>query len=233
MGKYMNSQAGFTAVEGLLIALVLAVIGFGGYYVWHSQQPKKTTATTPATTNGQSAITKQTTTTDPYAGWKTGILKNEKISYHYPSNWTLVDSSADPNKTEVCVTPGPDNVTLTGPHGGNVSFQIGVPCRFNPDAQNIHSSTPINVLGQNAYLTLDGDTGPDSSQTYNACISQVSSPQRVSLNAKNVTKGSYSVKIVACYSPTSDATPQGTSVSGIEGSADFADAKLIFESMKY
>jgi hypothetical protein len=33
-----KTQKGFALVEGLLILLILAVIGFGGYYVWHSQR---------------------------------------------------------------------------------------------------------------------------------------------------------------------------------------------------
>ena len=33
-----RKQNGFTAVEGLLIALIFAVISFGGYYVWRTKQ---------------------------------------------------------------------------------------------------------------------------------------------------------------------------------------------------
>jgi uncharacterized protein HemX len=40
-----KGQKGFSAVEGLLIVLVLAVIGFGGYYIWDQQKRDKKTAT--------------------------------------------------------------------------------------------------------------------------------------------------------------------------------------------
>ena len=33
-----KTQKGFALIEGLLIILILAVIGFGGYYVWNSQK---------------------------------------------------------------------------------------------------------------------------------------------------------------------------------------------------
>jgi len=33
-----KTQSGFALIEGLLIILILAVIGFGGYYVWNSQK---------------------------------------------------------------------------------------------------------------------------------------------------------------------------------------------------
>lgn len=36
MGKVMR-QKGFSAVEGLVIVLVLAVVGLGGWYVWDRQ----------------------------------------------------------------------------------------------------------------------------------------------------------------------------------------------------
>jgi len=44
-----TAQRGFTIVETLLALLVAAVIGFGGYYVWHNQH-SKTTTTSPAKT---------------------------------------------------------------------------------------------------------------------------------------------------------------------------------------
>jgi len=79
MGKYRN-ESGFTAVEGLLIVLVLTVIGFGGYYVWHSQKkpPTKPVATTTKTS------AKPAQSTDPYVGWKEHVNEKYKFSFMYP-----------------------------------------------------------------------------------------------------------------------------------------------------
>lgn len=59
-----NKQNGFTLIEGLLIILVLAVVGFGSYYVWHSQTEKNNmesngqNTTSPASSSlGQSYLT--------------------------------------------------------------------------------------------------------------------------------------------------------------------------------
>ncbi len=34
----MKKSSGFTAIEGLLVVLVVAVLGFTGWYVWHARQ---------------------------------------------------------------------------------------------------------------------------------------------------------------------------------------------------
>ena len=60
MNKTLKNQKGFALVEGLLIILILAVIGFGGYYVWHSQH-KTTTATTTATSSKKASASAQKT----------------------------------------------------------------------------------------------------------------------------------------------------------------------------
>ncbi len=36
------NEKGFTLVEGLLVAVLIAVIGFGGYYVWNENQDEET-----------------------------------------------------------------------------------------------------------------------------------------------------------------------------------------------
>ncbi|MDB5176292.1 MAG: hypothetical protein JWM81_1150 [Candidatus Saccharibacteria bacterium] len=63
MKQSIHSQKGFGAVEALIIILILAVIGFGGYYVWNSNkddaQSTKTAATTDSTpSNENSSSTK-------------------------------------------------------------------------------------------------------------------------------------------------------------------------------
>jgi prepilin-type N-terminal cleavage/methylation domain-containing protein len=58
-----QKQAGFTIVEVLLVLILLAIVGFTGYYVWHSQ--KKTDETLTTTNNtAQTATPKQSTVTD-------------------------------------------------------------------------------------------------------------------------------------------------------------------------
>lgn len=62
MGK-LKDQAGFGAIEILLVVLILVIIGFGGYYVWHTQH---TMTATQATT--KTPVATKTTTSTPTTG---------------------------------------------------------------------------------------------------------------------------------------------------------------------
>ena len=51
-----DNQNGFSALEGLLILVILAIISFTGYYVWHTRQA--TTKTYASTSNAQATVVK-------------------------------------------------------------------------------------------------------------------------------------------------------------------------------
>lgn len=81
---------GFSAVEAVLIILVVVALGAGGWYLWHrNHKPAGTQKDGPAATQHQQ--TKQTV--DPYAGWKTyedsGYQLASGISVKYPFDWTV------------------------------------------------------------------------------------------------------------------------------------------------
>lgn len=69
-----SQQKGFTVIEGLLAALVVVVLIFGGYYVWRSQKgTKSSTSTSTASTKAPSSpasstapATSNTATTQKY-----------------------------------------------------------------------------------------------------------------------------------------------------------------------
>lgn len=76
---YKNGlQKGFTLVEGLLVILVVAVIGFGGYYVWQNQNDKDTkenSLTSKAAENSQDKSKTQTNETTSRLSDKEQIIK--------------------------------------------------------------------------------------------------------------------------------------------------------------
>jgi Tfp pilus assembly protein PilE len=93
VGKLKYNQKGFTAVEGLLIVLILVVIGAVGYMVYHNHHKTTTAAATTTSSTKPATSTKTTTstTTQPastYAGWKTYTSAEEGASFKYPANWT-------------------------------------------------------------------------------------------------------------------------------------------------
>jgi len=60
MKKY--NQKGFTAVEGLLIAIIVLMIGFIGYYVYHSQQQANKTLNSAQAEGVSTSAAKKTST---------------------------------------------------------------------------------------------------------------------------------------------------------------------------
>ncbi|MEI9914067.1 MAG: hypothetical protein WDN66_03750 [Candidatus Saccharibacteria bacterium] len=118
MNKISKNEKGFTVVEGLLIVLVLAVIGFGGYYVWHTQHKTKPVAVTTSSST-KPATTAKTTTTAPTSTTKylqvtqlgvelplaTGI---DDLIYNYIPN---DDTDSTPGSTLTFSTTSLDNIS--------------------------------------------------------------------------------------------------------------------------
>lgn len=72
MGKVKHNQSGFGAIEALLIAVIVGIIGFTGWYVWNSKQ---------LTDNTLSASTSTTTQSSALSGNLTYVKAKE------PTNW--------------------------------------------------------------------------------------------------------------------------------------------------
>jgi cytoskeletal protein RodZ len=87
-------QKGFSLVEGLLIVLVLAVVGFGGYYVWDSQQEDDETPTisnqeeansNEAVDNDSESVEEETSSIPE--GWVEITDSQTGFTFSYPSEW--------------------------------------------------------------------------------------------------------------------------------------------------
>lgn len=95
--KIYKNEKGFSAVEGLLIILVVAVIGFGGYYVWHTQHKAKPTAAI-TTTSATKPATKTTTSTPAAPVQKYVTISAWGVRVPYSGSDTL--SASDQTCTE-------------------------------------------------------------------------------------------------------------------------------------
>ncbi|HSX45349.1 MAG TPA: hypothetical protein VLF39_04585 [Candidatus Saccharimonadales bacterium] len=115
--KKLNTK-GFSAIEGLLILVIVGLIGFVGWYVWKSQ--KDTTKTLNDTNQGVGQTAK--TTNSFYNGWKMTCDSNVKACYKHPTDWV-----ADQYNTGLENPAQTEYVSLTGPtikDGGSGSAYI-------------------------------------------------------------------------------------------------------------
>lgn len=248
MKQLKKNEQGFSAVELILVIMVIVLIGVVGWMVYRNHHKTATTAVT--TTSKSSSTTNSTkstisTTTNPYAGWKIATLQYEKITYQYPSNWTVTNNST----SDACgATPGADNVILTSPNNEQIYIKTGITCVGDQGSVDFGTAIPITALGQNLYLAFEnwsgeGPPGPPSVPQF-ACLGTTSIPNTPDdFTSKNINLGSVpdnTTQNSFCYYPyneviinSSQKQPPAETVSSIENSPDFATAKLIFGSMKY
>lgn len=236
MKKIKNNQLGFGAVESILIFIIIALVAGTGWYVWKqnksSNNSGESASSTPATTEPTTTTSEKA---DPYEGWKTSTLKYEKISFKYPSNWTLADKSeAYPKSAKGCTYPGHDLVTLTSPNQSTFNFNEGQAC-FGYIGDTNYGSVPVKSLGQDMFIGFLGyaDTYISKDKPDAACLIATSDGAgRYDLKSKNIffnDEESKPTSNMFCYSPKG--TPN--SAGEIKSSPDFATAKLIFESLSY
>ncbi|PJE65369.1 hypothetical protein COU91_02015 [Candidatus Saccharibacteria bacterium CG10_big_fil_rev_8_21_14_0_10_47_8] len=90
--KKPKKQQGFTLVEGLLILVIVGVLGFVGWYVWHAKNnTEKTLQDTVQSQGTVSKIAKKPSSTlqktDPTADWTAYSDKAGNFSLKYPKSW--------------------------------------------------------------------------------------------------------------------------------------------------
>jgi hypothetical protein len=88
--KKINNQSGFGAIEVLLTLIVVILLVFVGWYIYHTDH--KTNVSTPKSST--------TSTTSPTPGWQT--FNDSTISFKYPSTVTVAKIEC-PQTSETCV----------------------------------------------------------------------------------------------------------------------------------
>jgi cytoskeletal protein RodZ len=237
MTKLKNSL-GFSAVEALLILIIVGILGFTGWFVYHAQK----TANKDLSSNNSTNPTYKKAAVDPYKGWKSASLKYEKMSFKYPSTWQISNTSKDGAGTGGTATPGADEVSLTSATGMHVSIQTGqVGIDTNSLLTGLSTSRPINTLGGNYFLVYWSNKSDTTGGARGTCLSKTATTSTIpSLPSKNIQMASMSDDSI---SPTANLiciginSAEGSTavrpISAFEQNASYSDAKLIIESLTY
>ena len=229
-----KNEKGFGAVEALIIIIILATIGASGYYVYSRNKTATKSTKTTAITTDSNKTADMPTDSNILPKSKSGSLKYEKISFFYPADWTIVDSSESfPKDGNSCTYPGHDKVTLTSPSGSKMDFNAGQAC-FGYKGDINHGSIPIKTLGQNLYLSFLGYIDPEISGNIPdaACLVQTADAESRFFPSKNIFFNDAESKPTSnmiCYTPKEKVT----SADSIKQSIDYNAATRIIESMKY
>lgn len=82
----LNNHSGFSVVEALLMLLIVGILGFVGWFVYHSQKvaDKSYNAQSSA---GQATTTADNAKTEAMASWSTFNNETIGLTFKYPSDW--------------------------------------------------------------------------------------------------------------------------------------------------
>ena len=242
MNKIQKNQKGFTAIEGLLIILILVVIGAVAYMVYHNNH--KTTVTTITTTSNHKAVNStKKDTASPYTGWNAYTLPKEKLTFRYPTNWTVENNFTDANN---------DGIQLTSKTDSSFEILVGAGPDISTSVNGgdcVQQSDSVTFAGQKAYLDFEGfsntNTTPPSCSPTSSTIRQVLlSNSSTTDNAndffltKNIPQPAASsvsqiVVSIDYHGPNGSNTNNNKTMSQIESDTDYKDAELVVNSMSY
>jgi hypothetical protein len=137
MSKKSKNEKGFTAVEGLLIILILVLIGVVGYMVYNNGHKSKA-----------ASVSSKVSTPNPYAGWKTYTASLEPISFKYPANWNINQGpDFGPSKSS-----NEEYVRLNGPIRtiDGTSYKFYFTLNINtPQGNPNYSSSEVQIASSN------------------------------------------------------------------------------------
>lgn len=235
MTKLKLNNSGFGVVELLLIVLAVIIFVLAGWYVYMHNH-KSTSNVTNSTTSGS--------VSNPYKGWTSAVLTYEKISYKYPSNWTVTDKSvSSPQGSGGCAYPGQDKIYITSPSNDQVFIDTGE-CSGNTIGYYAFTKVPITFLGSKEGLDIVNNF-PNNDQNAvpeHPAFAIVADD----LSGNWAQAGTYSININSSkgssaqlsdnfyyypYNSLTSSAPSNLTASEIQNNQDFNTAKLIFESM--
>ncbi len=233
MNRLSKNEKGFSAIEVVLVFVILALIGVVGWLVYknHHQTTKASVVTTskpsPSTPAKSTIPTKPV---NPYAGWKTYTSGYQKVSFQYPTSWGFKvqsDTGAPSSSAQEVVLTSPSGITLTyydyvGGVGGacGTSTQV-VSLTAVQQITTANSPHPLYLVESGNQIGLDMETPAPTVGSTGNCLfyplitSDVNTGQQLGFTTSN---------------PFPAGTPAALPSNQTQ---DYATAKLILESFKY
>lgn len=160
----MKKQSGFTLVEGLLIVLILAVVGFAGYYVL-SNQTKDNDNDKVVVQNSQEdanddAVEKTPITTEPEisADWKRFEAANNAFSIKLADGMTGINAESEAIIVvkEYSDNDQPANIEIVDGYGSDAHTVLSI---YQTDDPQFFAYTEKIDLVEVPFTTSSGLTG--------------------------------------------------------------------------
>lgn len=250
MGKLRNDQKGFSAVESILVLVIVALIGVVGFMVYKNHN--KTKPAPAASTAAKSTTTPAKTTpasTNPYAGWKTYTSSVEKITFKYPADWTADTAdqyaSNDPSNSDYTALRSADGKVVV--RWTSLIDGFGNEHDANYPLNTVVDKTPIvGAAGDyvvSGITTLDGSTyypwiAVENNASYGILSSGVGGSLDLFMGHNNVnpTTGTPDAALFSTSGPrTNQGAPSLTEAAAKAylSNSDMQQAKLILKSFTY
>ena len=190
MGKLQNNQHGFSAIEGLLILIAVAIIGGTGWYVYNANK-KANTSYNSASQSSQSTVkfakrkTAATTTvtpnqsSDPTAGWATYASASGGFSLKYPKTWVTSESATNCPSGLLMLGANSSSIGRCGTNNFGQMTMTWQParaqCGLNSSDWTINSTQNVTVSGvggleSNATSKTATTSGPAGTSTVQYCF---------------------------------------------------------------
>ncbi len=167
----MNTQKGFTLVEGLLIFLVIALVGFGGYYVWNQQQDDESEQTE----------TMQELQNENEASEEQEVVQEERVEQQLTSSEKEDCTATYPENTN---TPFNDKGLSINPVTYNTAFLV---CVYEPNERHyvIVEDSLRFYLKYTDKEFFEFDSGAPGDESWFTSLNKVENGYKVTIDRKN------------------------------------------------
>lgn len=222
-----EKKPGKIALQIFAVIVLLALVGIG-IYAWQNNRVAQLESQV-ADLKKVDTLSSGTAANDPYKGWKSYTTKNEKITFKYPSNYTLKAEDSGENQISF---PGMDTVRVTSPSGFVTVMQLGISgiggaC---PDAKVVLADK-VTVTGRPMYINY-----VNKGDGYVSSMLLSGSPEYAcfgGFDSENVYADSDKTQEASNLVSASSESYKETSVTAYKSNPDVKSAALIIQSLSY